>query len=232
MNARIGWAVLTLALAALLPGCSNTLFASLPVGAVTACDPAWPGVWRRIRNDGSIPKPDDVIRISTDCKQITSTENGKPKVEQHDLQLIDTAAGQFVVDAESGTDPRTCLGNGSSHCGFYLLRYQRHGQRIDLFDADHVRVHDAIAAHAIAGYTTQTNRPQEGASGKTDATSADGKPTSTATDAGAQKPTYDNLIDGSPEQIARILAQHPEFFDSKPLISLQREGAMNPGVRP
>lgn len=229
---RIALLLVALGVMVLLQGCSTTLVESLPGGSITTCDAAWPGAWRRIRNDGSSPKPDDVIRISADCKQITFIDDGKPKVEQHEMQLISTPSGQFLVEAEAGKDPRTCIGNDSSHCGFYLLRYQRHGQRIGLFDPDHARVHDAIATHAIAGYTEQTNRPQGDASGKADATSTEHAPAPGAADAGTQKPTYDNLIAGNPEQIADILARHPEFFDSKPLISLQREGPMNPGVSP
>ena len=63
-------AMQTLLLAALLGvgGCSTTVFESVPVGASTDCDPAWPGHWQPVAHARRWrPSPRIRLEISADC---------------------------------------------------------------------------------------------------------------------------------------------------------------------
>ena len=59
------------------------------------------------------------------------------------LTLIDNSAGQFLQIHNDDGKP-DCIGVGKAHCGYVLLRYERAGDTIRLYDPDHAKVAAAI----------------------------------------------------------------------------------------
>ena len=56
-------------------GCSTTLFESLPTGASTGCDPAWPGRWQPVATEPGERQHPGSVEVSADCR--TLTDNAK-----------------------------------------------------------------------------------------------------------------------------------------------------------
>lgn len=172
-----------------LAGCSTTVFESLPVGTTTQCDPAWPGHWQAIPlkdTDG----PGGTLDISPDCSTIIASDKGTP--EPTHLSLVDTGHGQYLQLRDAGDKPR-CVGKGKTHCGYMLLRYERDGDTIRLYDVDHAQVAAAIRSGTIQGYSKPLDIGQK------DST-----------------PIHSNFIAGDPQRITRLLRDHPEVFEQKP----------------
>lgn len=177
-----------------LAGCSTTVFESLPSGATTDCDPAWPGRWEPVAGASDAIKPQDAVEISADCRNVVTKGERKP---MH-LTLVDARAGQYLELHNDSGEP-DCIGKGKTHCGHVLLRYERDGDTIRLYDPDHARVASAIAKKTIQGHS---ERPDSGLK--------------------TSEPVYRNFVAGDGNRIAKLLHRHPEFFGSEPLIVLRR----------
>jgi hypothetical protein len=193
MNARLaGWAI-----AAMLglAGCSTTVFESFPTGARTDCDPAWPGRWLSTEGEADA-KSRDAVEIAADCRSATSEGERKP---MH-LTLVDTGDARYL-QVHNDSEAPDCIGEGSARCGVALLRYEREGDTIRIFDADHARIAAAIESGEIEG------------SSEIDAAEA-----TKAT----REPVYRNFVAGDAAGIARLLRRHPDFFAGDPLLVLRR----------
>ncbi len=196
-----------------LGGCSTTVFESIPVGSTTDCDPAWPGRWQPVampgdaagEAPGDATKPKDALEISADCRTATTKSENKPK-PMH-LTLIDSKAGQFLQVHNDNGEP-DCIGGGKAHCGYVLLRYERDGDTIRLYDPDHAKVAAAIGKGSLKGFSER----------------ADGKELKTS------EPVHRNLIAGDAGEIERVLRQHRELFNPEPLVVLHRATDMPPSA--
>lgn len=195
----------SIALSALLmglAGCSTTVFESAPTGSATDCDPAWPGRWQPMGMGDDATKPKDVLEISADCRTATTKSEAKP---MH-LTLFGTRAGQYLQVHNDNGEP-DCIGAGKAHCGFVLLRYERAGDIIRLYDPDHAWVAAAIAKGSLKGFSERD----------------DGKEPRTG------KPVHRNFLAGDAGKIDKLLHRHPELFNNEPLIVMQRvPGAPSP----
>lgn len=182
-----------------LGGCSTTVFETIPTGTTTDCDPAWPGRWQPVAMkkdasaDASTPK--DALVISADCK--TATTKGEPK-PMH-LTLVGTKPGQYLQIHNDSGEP-DCIGSGKAHCGYVLLRYERDGDIIRLYDPDHAKVSAAINTGSIKGFSER----------------ADSKQLKTS------ESIHRNFIAGDAKQINKLLRTRPGLFNTEPLIVLQR----------
>lgn len=195
--ARLALTILLLGLA----GCSTTVFESLPTGTATDCDPAWPGRWQPAAGADDALKPKDAVEISADCR--TATTKGETKPMR--LTLVDTGKGRYLQLHNDSGEP-DCIGEGKARCGAVLLRYERDGDTIRLYDADHARIAAAIKDRKVDGYTER----------------ADGKELKTS------EPTFRNFVAGDGKRIAKLLRKHPDFFAGEPLMVLQRVPAATP----
>ena len=178
-----------------LAGCSTTVFESLPTGTTTDCDPAWPGRWEPVASADDDMKPQGIVEIAADCRSATTKGERKPIR----LTLVDTRAGQYLQLHNDSGKP-DCIGPGNTRCGAALLRYERDGDTMRLYDPDHAWIAAAIKAKKIDGYTV---RP-------------DTKGLKT------KEPTYNNFIAGDGKRIARLLRKYPELFVREPLMVLRR----------
>jgi hypothetical protein len=178
-----------------LPGCSTTVFESLPAGTTTDCDPAWPGRWQPVGSSNDAMKPDGVVEIAADCRSAVTKGERKPMR----LTLVDTRAGQYLELHNESGEP-DCIGKGKTHCGHMLFRYERDGDTLRLYDPDHAKVAAAIAKKTIAGHSERPD-PKELKS---------------------SEPVHHNFVAGDGKRIAKLLRKHPEFFTSEPLMVLQR----------
>lgn len=178
-----------------LGGCSTTVFQSLPTGTTTDCDPAWPGRWEPVASADDDMKPQGIVEIAADCRSATTKGERKPIR----LTLVDTRAGQYLQLHNDSGKP-DCIGPGNTRCGAALLRYERDGDTMRLYDPDHAWIAAAIKAKKIDGHTV---RP-------------DTKGLKT------KEPTYNNFIAGDGKRIARLLRKYPEFFVREPLMVLRR----------
>lgn len=192
-----------------LGGCSTTVFESIPAGTTTDCDPAWPGRWQPDATAGKpsedATKPRDSLEISADCK--TGKIKGEPK-PMH-LTLIGTKAGQYL-QIHNDTGEPDCIGSGKTHCGYVLLRYEREGDTIRLFEPDHANTSVAINKGSIKGFSER----------------ADGKQLKTS------EPIHRNFIAGDAKQIEKLLRRHPELFNAEPMIVLHRVTDIPPSTDP
>ena len=59
-------------------GCSTTLFESLPTGASTGCDPAWPGRWQPVATEPGERQHPGSVEVSADCRTLTDNAKAKP----------------------------------------------------------------------------------------------------------------------------------------------------------
>ena len=179
-----------------LAGCSTTVFESLPVGTTTDCDPAWPGRWQPVGGGNEAMQPKDALEFSADCR--TATVKGEAKPVR--LTLIDTGKARYLQLHNDSGEP-DCIGEGKSHCGYALLRYEREGDVIRVYEPDHARIAASIKSGAIKGFSETT--AQE------------------VTKTG-HEPIYRNFVAGNDERIAKLLGGNPEFFAIEPLMVLQR----------
>ena len=221
-----------------ISGCSTTLFESLPVGKTTICDPAWPGRWNPEEPQHGNQIEESQVEVNADCTEITTIGKDGQDRENFKLNLVTTRAGDFLWASDADRKPE-CLGSDQTHCGFALMRYVRNDDEIRLYHPDHTKVHAAIAARAVPGYSEatggQTASPTHDAdaSGAPPAASASSARTTTDGSADAQDTTrYDNQVGGNAEQIATILEQHPEFFESEPWLILHRDHPLAPVKQP
>lgn len=191
----------------LLGGCSSSLFESLPAGTVSTCDPALPGPWTVISADSAAPNSlPRSLEIAADCR--TVFDEGQPKPVK--ANFVHSRAGNFV-EALNDSGDLDCIGENRSHCGHFLLRYELVGSQLRLYMPDHARIAEALEHGQIQGY--QPPPPDDPPQG--------------------QEPVYRNFVAGDPEQIARVLAQHPEFFVAEPTTVLERgHAAANPSAAP
>ena len=178
-----------------LAGCSTTVFESLPSGATTDCDPAWPGHWQPMATQPGETQRQGVVEISADCRTATTKGEARPMR----LTLVDTGKARYLQLHNDSGEP-DCIGDGKAHCGAALLRYQRDGDTIRLYDADHAKVAAAIKGKKVDGHTER----------------ADGKELKTS------EPTFRNFVAGDGKRIARLLRKHPEWFAGEPLMVLRR----------
>ena len=178
-----------------LAGCSTTVFESLPTGTTTDCDPAWPGRWEPVGTADDPMKPQGAVEIAADCRSTTTKGETKPV----HLTLVDTGAGQYLQLHNDSGKP-DCVGDGNTRCGAALLRYERDGDTMRLYDADHAWIAAAIKAKKIDGHSER----------------ADTKGLKT------KEPTYNNFVAADGKRIARLLRKHRELFNAEPLIVLQR----------
>ncbi len=181
-----------------LAGCSTTVFESVPTGTATDCDPAWPGRWQPLAMADDAGKPKDMLEISPDCRTATTKSEGKPK-PMH-LTLIKTRAGQQYLQIHNDDGQPDCIGAGKAHCGYVLMRYEREGDTIRVYDPDHARVAAAVNKGSIKGFSER----------------ADGKELKTS------EPIHRNFLAGDPVKIEKLFRQHPEIFNAQPFIVLHR----------
>lgn len=194
----------SLALLALLlglAGCSTTVFQSLPEGGTTDCDPAWPGRWQPVGGGNEAMKPKDAVEFSADCR--TATVKGEAKPMR--LTLVDTGKARYLQLHNDSGEP-DCIGQDKTRCGAVLLRYEREGDTIRVYDVDHAKVAAAIKGRKIEGYS---ERPDSG-------------------ELKSSEPVYRNYIAGDAKRIAKLLRQHPDLFAGEPLVVLQRAPAEAP----
>ncbi len=219
-----------------LAGCSTTLVESVPIGTVTTCDRAWPGTWRAAEHGQGKVGVVARLTINADCSRMTFTDDEKSETDPAALRLLTTRAGQFLIVSKPGEDSTVCLGDGHTRCGIELIHYVRNGERIELFQPDHAKVHAALEAHVVSGFTQMRVGAQDPAANGTQTGIGAVPPGLAQARAAAQDdkqvPTYRNLIAGSPEQVTQILLAHPEFFSDEPWLILLRDGPMNPGTVP
>ena len=178
-----------------LAGCSTTVFQSLPTGSTTDCDPAWPGRWQPSATQPGETQQPGVLDISADCR--TATVKGEAKPMR--LTLVDTGKARYLQLHNDSGEP-DCIGQGKSRCGAALLRYEREGDTIRIYDPNHAKVAAAIKAGRIEGYG---ERPDTG-------------------ELKTSEPVYRNFVAGDGKRIEALLRRHPEFFATEPLIVLQR----------
>lgn len=181
-----------------LTGCSTTVFESLPTGATTDCDPAWPGRWEPVGTDDDPMKPQGVVQLAADCRSATTKGETKPV----HLTLIDTGADRYLQLHNDSGKP-DCIGDGNTHCGATLLRYERDGDTMRLYDADHAWIAAAIKAKKIDGYSARGDT--QGLKTK--------------------EPVYRNFIAGDGKRIAMLLRKHRDMFAREPLVILRRAPA-------
>ena len=93
-------------------GCSTTLFESLPTGASTGCDPAWPGRWQPVATEPGERQHPGSVEVSADCRTLTDNAKAKPL----HLTLIDTGKARYVEVRSDSGEP-DCIGEGKAHCG-------------------------------------------------------------------------------------------------------------------
>ena len=182
-------------------GCSTTLFESLPTGASTGCDPAWPGRWQPVDTEPGERQHPGSVEVSADCRTLTDNAKAKPL----HLTLIDTGKARYVEVRSDSGEP-DCIGEGKAHCGATLLRYEHEGDTIRLYDPDHAWVATAIASGKLKGHAERGD--------------GDGAKTS--------EPVYRNFIAGDGKRIASLLRKHPELFNREPLVVLRRLAADAP----
>ncbi len=187
--------LLVLALLLGLNGCSTTVFESLPIGTTTDCDPAWPGRWLPVATAENETKPEDVAEISADCSSVITKGEPKP----FHVTLITNQTGQYLQVHNDSGEP-DCIGEGKAHCGYALMRYERDGDTIRIYDPDHAKVAAAIAKGTLKGFSERPDDKQLKSS----------------------EPTYRNFIGGDGKQIDKVLRQHPDLFGAEPLVVLQR----------
>ena len=191
-------------------GCSTTLVQYLPAGDQTTCDAAWPGLWKAAApadKTSAADKPDYVwVEISADCKQFTFTDVEKTSTDLKRLSLVTTEGDDYLSISDGDGKPE-CIGDNNTDCGLPLVRYVRDGDEIRLYSANHARVSAAIANEGVTGVTRVPPTPDPN------------KPTPQM----VAKPDFRNLLTGSPEQIAQLLAEHPDFFETTPWLVLHRD---------
>jgi hypothetical protein len=188
-----------------LTGCSTTVFESLPAGTSTDCDPAWPGRWQPVATGSDEMKPKDALEIAADCR--TATVKGEAKPMR--LTLVDTGKARYLQLHNDSGKP-DCIGPGKLHCGAALLRYERDGDTIRLYDPDHARVAAAIKGGKIEGFSDHAD--------------TQGMKTS--------EPVFRNFIAGDGKRIEKLLRKHPEYFTREPLMILHRVPADAPTQTP
>ena len=178
-----------------LAGCSTTVFESLPTGTATDCDPAWPGRWEPVGTADDPMKPQGAVEIAADCRSATTKGETKPL----QLTLVDTRAGRYLqVHNDSGKPD--CIDDRNTRCGATLFRYEREGDTMRLYDADHAWIAAAIKGKKIDGHSER----------------ADTKGLKT------KEPTYRNFVAGDGKRIAALLRKHRQLFNAEPLIVLRR----------
>ncbi|KFN41073.1 hypothetical protein [Arenimonas oryziterrae] len=236
MNAGTRIAAVLIALASLgLGACSTTLVETLPAGKRTTCDASWPGRWEA--SSPAPKKPDEhyFLEINADCSEWNFIDTEKADVEKHTITLISSKAGDFI-SISSPDDKPECLGTDSAkRCGVELMRYERTGDEIRIYQPDHVKVNAAIAAKTVQGLTEQTgitkpaeelvasDKPKQEASEAPDATPPATDAAATGPAEAPATPTYRNLLLGNGAKIAEVLRKHPEFFESTPWLILRRD---------
>jgi hypothetical protein len=220
-----------------MSGCSTTLVEALPTGKTTRCDAAWPGRWKVIEQNQGNADSHEWLQINADCTQMTFTGPEKTQTEQHTLTLISTRAGDFLTFSSPGDKP-ACLEDDNTHCGTELMRYVHAGNQISLYRPDHRKVHDALESHTVSGYTEMNQAPSTTDASTTNSATINSAAINSATPTvigGTQTgkpPVPTTIIAGNPEQIATILSQPPEFFESTPSTILQRYDPMTEGKNP
>jgi hypothetical protein len=219
-------------------GCSTTLYESLPVGKTTICDPAWPGRWIPEDPQGGRQIEESSVEINADCTTVTTIDKDGIQRENFKLNLVSTRSGDYLWVSDNDRKP-DCLGSDSSHCGYPLMKYALVGDEIRLYNPDHVKVHAAITGRSVPGYSeTLGGQTTPSTPGSTPAASASSSATAPAATAPAadhasqDSVRYDNQISGNAEQIAAILEQHPEFFESEPWLILRRDNPRSPTKQP
>ena len=131
-----------------LPGCSMSVFESLPPGEITRCAPTWPGYWARIKSPGDKPpgkSAPEVVEIDASCSKPGDT-NSAP------LALITTPDGrQYIEFLTSDGRPQCQPGKDDPNkkCGHLLLRYEYTGDEIRVYDVDHARLASLIGKQKI-----------------------------------------------------------------------------------
>ena len=178
-----------------LAGCSTTVFESLPTGTTTDCDPAWPGRWEPVGTADDPMKPQGVVEIAADCRSATTKGETKPV----HLTLVVTGTGQYLQLHNDSGKP-DCVGDDKTRCGAALLRYERDGDTMRLYDADHAWIAAAIKGKKIDGHSAR----------------ADTKGVKT------KAPTYNNFVAGDGKRIAALLRKHRQLFNAEPLMVLRR----------
>ena len=197
-----------------LAGCSTTVFQSLPEGSSTDCDPAWPGRWQPVASADEAVKPKDAVEFSADCR--TATVKGEAKPVR--LTRVDTGKARYLQLHNDSGEP-DCIGPGKTRCGAVLLRYEREGDIIRIYDVDHAKVAAAINGKKIDGHTINSGMRECPASQESE--KVDEKKCTPGD-------MVNNYIAGDGKRIAKLLRKHPEFFTGEPLMVLRRAPAEAP----
>lgn len=192
-----------------LAGCSETtVFASLPAGASTECDPSWPGTWQ-VTLAGDAASDTESMRIGSDCRSSIS----KGKLDALHLTLVEVGSSRYL-QVHRENDAPECVGEGESHCGIALFRYEQEGDIVRLYDSAHAEISTAIRTRTVPGYTISPETTME--------CPAAHKPADTDATGCAVADAHHNFVAGDPTRIAAILRGHPEFFQREPIAVLRK----------
>ena len=184
-----------------LPGCSMSVFESLPPGEITRCAPTWPGYWAQIKSPGDKPPGEstpEVVEIDASCSKPGDTTNSAP------LALITTPDGrQYIEFLTSDGRPQCQPGKDDPNkkCGHLLLRYEYTGDEIRVYDVDHARLAALIGKQKIRGETEKM-------------------PLHEGND--TQPPIHFNLVNGDARRIDKVLKDNPGLFQREPMAVMRR----------
>lgn len=183
-----------------LPGCSMSVFESLPPGEITRCAPTWPGHWAQIKSPGDKPPGEsspEIVEIDANCNKPGDT-NTAP------LALITTPDGrQYIEFLTSDGRPQCQPGKDAPNkkCGHLLLRYEYTGNEIRVYDVDHARLASLIGKQIIRGETERMPLPEGNDN---------------------QPPIHFNLVKGDARRIDKVLKGNPALFQREPMAVMRR----------
>ncbi len=188
---------------ALLAGCVQTRFESLPGDQVEACDARWVGNWRVVIT-GEDDDPDELhASIGADCNEIRLFEDGKAD-DKNDARLHFAKVGNLSVLAVQILDDKHDKAEASADKqpdGYHYFRYVARARQIDLHAIDHERVAHLLVDGKLRGSIelnsqgTRAKRPRHD--------------------------TLDNFVAGDPSAMAKAVRSRG-LFKRRPHIALIR----------
>jgi hypothetical protein len=189
-------AVTLLGFAAVLTGCKDTTFESLPSERTTTCDTHFVGKWRLISADNKSSDYELYVIVEPECKRWRFIEDGNDdaKTEQTVHFAFATVGGKplLALKIDPDRDPAKDPGARWS-IGYYYLRYEFADKTIRAHPVDHRRVAHLIVDGAVAGRSERISRePASKSAGNSD--------------------ELHNFVAGNTEEMARV-AQLEGIFD-------------------
>lgn len=182
--------------ALLLAACHTTRFESRPQAGYASCDKAWVGSWQVTQTSaaGTIEHL-GVVDIPAECRPIQLHETGKETEAFDDYSFDYGRVGDLQLLVGTQKADKTP--------GFLVFRYDADDDRIAVFEIDHVLVAQRILDGTLTGHSAISNQVRPGQS----------RP---------HTDSIENMVEGSSEAIAALLAREPELFSAQPVLMLQR----------